>query len=282
MKRIEQHKKISAALTLALFASIVFGSTAWATVSFLKPTDAARYIEEGKISEIPQTLPEQSKSRAPEPTTMALFGGGILGMIVSLIRKTYETVKRAFDIIISITALIVLSPLFLLAGALIKLTSKGSIFFTQTRVGKDGKLFNIYKFRTMRVDAEKETGPVWAAANDTRLIPVGSFLRKSHMDEIPQFLNVLKGEMSFIGPRPERPIFVEKFKEIIPNYEKRLTIKPGITGLAQVWHKYDETVADVRKKIKYDLLYVKKICLWTDLTIFFRTFRVVLSGKGAR
>jgi lipopolysaccharide/colanic/teichoic acid biosynthesis glycosyltransferase len=170
----------------------------------------------------------------------------------------------------------------LLATVLIKLTSKGPVLYKQTRVGKDGELFEIYKFRTMKVDAEKYSGPVWAQENDPRLIPVGKFLRKTHIDEIPQFINVLKGEMSFIGPRPERPMFVDKFKTQICDYEKRLQIKPGITGLAQVFHRYDETIVDVKKKIKYDLLYIRRMCLWTDIRIVFRTFRVVLTGEGSR
>ncbi len=225
---------------------------------------------------------EKDRSRAPEPSTLALFGSGIFGMIMSFIRKTYERVKRVFDIVIALTAFVLLSPLCLLAALLIKLTSKGPILFKQTRVGKDGKLFDIYKFRTMRTDAEKETGPVWAAQNDNRLIPVGKLLRKSRIDEIPQFINVLRGEMSVIGPRPERPFFVEKLSQEIPSYNKRLAIKPGITGLAQVRHKYDETIADVKKKVRYDLVYIEKICLWMDLRIMFRTVKVVLTGQGAR
>ena len=134
----------------------------------------------------------------------------------------------------------------------------------------------------MKVDAEKETGPVWASENDKRLTPIGRFLRKSHIDELPQLINIWKGEMSLIGPRPERPIFVEKFKAEIPGYEKRLHVKPGITGLAQVWHRYDETIEDVKKKLKYDILYVKKMCLWSDFNIILRTVRVVLTGEGAR
>ena len=123
---------------------------------------------------------------------MMLFGSGILGMIVSFVRRTYHMVKRAFDIIASLLGVILLSPLFLLTAVLIKCTSRGPVLFKQTRVGKDGMLFDIYKFRTMRTDAEKETGPVWAADNDPRLIPVGRFLRKAHIDEIPQFINILK------------------------------------------------------------------------------------------
>ena len=134
----------------------------------------------------------------------------------------------------------------------------------------------------MKVDAEKYSGPVWAAKNDDRLIPGGNFLRKSKIDEIPQFINVLKGEMSIIGQRPERPFFVERLKKQIPDYEKRLNIKPGITGLAQVLHRADETIKDVRKKIKYDILYIKRMCLWTDVIILARTVRVVLTGIAAR
>src|SRR3989338_62953 len=130
--------------------------------------------------------------------------------------------------------------------------------------------------------AQKETVPVWAPKNDCRIPPLGKVLRQTRIDELPQFWNVLKGDMSIVGPRPERPVFVEKFVKEIPDYEKRLAVKPGITGLAQVWHRYDETVADVKKKIKYDILYIKKFCLWTDLGILLRTVLVVLTGSGAR
>lgn len=218
----------------------------------------------------------------PEPNTLALLGSGLLTMTIAFLRRTYSLTKRAIDIGGSVMALVIFSPILLLTALLIKLTSKGPVMFTQTRVGKDGKHFEIYKFRTMKVDAEKATGPVWAAKNDNRLIPVGGFIRKAHLDEIPQFLNVIKGDMSIIGPRPERPIFVEKLSKEIADYPKRLQVSPGITGLAQVWHHYDETVEDVRKKIKYDLLYIKKMCFWTDLTILARTVRVVITGEGAR
>ncbi|MBZ0167783.1 MAG: sugar transferase, partial [Candidatus Omnitrophica bacterium] len=121
-----------------------------------------------------------------------------------------------------------------------------------------------------------------AAQNDKRLTPVGKFLRKSHIDELPQLFNVWRGEMSIIGPRPERPVFVQEFSEVIPQYTRRLEVKPGITGLAQVWHRYDETIQDVKKKVRYDLLYIKKMCFWADVNIILRTFRVVITGEGAR
>lgn len=275
-------RKFTTLLFTGLAITLCFASFTWAnTLSFIKMSDANKKIEERMISEIPQNLPEASKTRAPEPTTLALFGGSILGMIISLARKTYTLGKRLFDIFFSLVAILILTPSAVVLSILIKITSKGPIFFTQVRVGKDGRYFTIYKFRTMHINAEKESGPVWAKANDNRLISIGKILRKSHLDEIPQFINVLKGDMSIIGPRPERPIFVEEFKKIIPDYEKRLLVKPGITGLAQVWHKYDETIEDVRKKIHYDILYIKKLCFWTDLRILFRTFKVVLTGEGA-
>ena len=277
---------------ILFFLGIVFIETnGWAMISVVHPDDqfGEANLNHPALSNIPETsfkkpstFPSGSRSHTPEPATLALFGGGILGMFISFVRRTYELAKRFFDIVFAIIGLVLSLPLLILAASLIKLTSMGPIFYHQTRVGKNGCLFNIYKLRTMCTDAEKETGPVWAAMNDSRLIPIGRFLRKAHLDEIPQFINVLKGEMSIIGPRPERPVFVEQFKNVIPDYEKRLSVKPGITGLAQVWHKYDETIADVPKKVKYDLLYIKKVCLWTDLRIFFRTIRVMITGEGAR
>jgi exopolysaccharide biosynthesis polyprenyl glycosylphosphotransferase len=223
-----------------------------------------------------------SNTIVPEPNTFALFSSGILTMLLTFFRRTYALTKRAIDITGSVIALILFSPVLILTSLLIKLTSNGPIFYTQVRVGKDGKNFNIFKFRTMKVDAEKTTGPVWAAKNDNRLIPAGKFIRKAHIDELPQFVNVILGDMSIIGPRPERPVFVEKFKQEITDYPKRLDVKPGITGLAQVWHHYDDDINDVRKKIKYDILYIKKMCFLTDIGILARTVRVVLTGAGAR
>jgi len=274
------NKKTRNLIILAVIVGVcaAFVTTAWATISFVKP-EKAPAVQGGDVSEIPAELPEQSKSRAPEPASILMFA---FGLIVSFVRKVYHIVKRVIDIIAGIVGMILLSPLFLLTAILIKITSPGPIFFSQIRAGKSGRPFKIYKFRTMRVNAEKETGPVWAAENDNRLIPCGKFLRKAHIDEIPQFLNIFKGDMSLIGPRPERPVFIEKLKDVIPDYEKRMNIKPGLTGLAQVWHRYDETIEDVKKKIKYDLLYIRKMCLWTDIRIVLRTVRVVFTGEGAR
>ncbi len=277
-------RKYRRRIILSSLLVIAFGMTsmAWAALADSPAADISKaeiHQAGQRITAIPSP---KSKSRAPEPSTFALFGSGLFGMIISFVRKTYHIAKRVLDILISCVAIILLSPLFLITAVLIKIGSRGPVIFTQTRVGQNGRLFKIYKFRTMHVNAEKNTGPVWAREDDPRLIPCGKFLRKAHIDEIPQFFNVLHGEMSVIGPRPERPEFVEQFKAEIPDYEKRLAVKPGITGMAQVWHKYDETIRDVRNKIKYDILYIKKICLWTDLLILFRTFRVVLTGEGAR
>jgi len=278
--KYQRQQKFIASLAI-LIISLFVVTTAWATLSIVD--DAAKVVTpEMTMQEHAMVHPVAGKARAPEPSTIALFGTGIFSMIVSFVRRTYAITKRILDIVLSLLAIVVLSPLFIFAAIIIKLTSKGPIFYSQERVGRDGRLFKMYKFRTMRADAEKGTGAVWAQKNDPRLIPVGGFLRKAHIDEIPQFVNVLRGEMSVVGPRPERPVFVEKLKQQIPDYEKRLAVKPGITGLAQVWHRYDETIADVRKKIKYDLLYIKKVCLWTDITILLRTFRVVFTGEGAR
>jgi len=273
-----------------IFSCVLFVSTTWANLMFVDtPEDVTVGVEIQEKSDNEATIRDalsdeldKNKSRAPEPTTLTLFGTGIFGIITGFIRRTYAAAKRIFDIVGAVLIMIISAPLAVFSAILVKLTSKGAIFYTQTRVGKNGDHFKIYKFRTMRVNAEKETGPVWAADNDSRLIPVGKFLRKTRLDELPQIINVLSGDMSLIGPRPERPKFVEEFKKVIPDYEKRLKVKPGITGLAQVWHTYDETINDVKKKIKYDLLYIKKMCLWTDLRIALRTVRVVLTGEGAR
>jgi exopolysaccharide biosynthesis polyprenyl glycosylphosphotransferase len=220
-------------------------------------------------------------TRAPEPSSLFLFGSGLLGMVITFIRGSYKAAKRTMDIVIASMALMILTPLCLMVAFLIKISSKGPVHYSQVRSGKEGKPFNIYKFRTMKVDAEKDSGPVWAKLKDDRITPIGRFLRKSRMDEIPQFINVLQGDMSVIGPRPERPEFIDRLKGQISDYPKRLSVKPGITGLAQVHHRYDQSIADVRKKVKYDILYIKKMCFGTDLIIVGRTLGVVLTGFGA-
>lgn len=222
------------------------------------------------------------RAHAPEPGSMLLVLSGLFGIIVRFAQRSFERFKRYTDLLLSVLGLTIASPILLLSAIMIKTTSKGPVIYKQERVGKGGAIFNIYKLRTMCVDAEKETGAVWAKKNDTRITPIGRILRKCHIDEIPQFFNVIKGQMSIVGPRPERPEMVRDLKILILDYEKRLQVKPGITGLAQVKHKYDETIADVKKKIKYDLLYIKKMCWLVEIRILAQTFVVALTGKGAR
>ncbi len=199
----------------------------------------------------------------------------------SLARRSFLDIKSSIDFVFALAIFIVTLPILAVCTLLVKLSSPGPVFFKQTRVGKDGKLFEIVKLRTMKANAEAETGPVWARDRDPRVTLVGRFLRKSHLDELPQVLNVLRGEMSLVGPRPERPIFVSEFNTSIRQYYRRLAVKPGITGLAQVRYKYDETMVDVRKKLAYDLLYIRRMCWYLDLTIIFLTIGKVLD-KGAK
>jgi exopolysaccharide biosynthesis polyprenyl glycosylphosphotransferase len=189
-------------------------------------------------------------------------------------------VKRMLDMAISIVGVVFTAPLMALIAVAVKMDSKGPVFYKQTRVGRAGKFFQIYKFRTMRQDAEVASGPVWAKENDPRITRLGQFLRTTHLDELPQFFNVLRGEMSLVGPRPERPYFVDEFRKTIPNYDKRLYAKPGVTGLAQVKRRYDESLADVKKKLRYDVLYVEKMCPLMDVKLMFMTLGTMIFRTG--
>lgn len=192
------------------------------------------------------------------------------------------TLKRVLDIVAAAVGLVLSIPICLLAALAIKLTGKGPLFFTQERVGQDGIVFKLVKFRTMCVDAEKESGPVWAQKHDRRVTPVGRVLRLTRIDEIPQFLNILAGQMSFVGPRPERPHFVEQLTHQIAFYPLRHTVKPGLTGWAQVCHPYGASIEDAMEKLRFDLYYIKNVSLLFDLNIILRTIGVILGGKGAR
>lgn len=218
----------------------------------------------------------------PEPNTIALVSTGFIGFMTQFARSHFREFKRIFDNIIAGIGVVFAAPVILFTAIIIKIVSPGPVFYKQERVGWGGKIFYIYKLRTMRVDAEKLTGPTWAKEDDPRLIKFGKIIRKTHIDELPQLYNVLKGDMSIVGPRPERPVFVEKLSREVVDYQKRLKVRPGITGLAQVWHRYDETIADVRKKVKYDLLYIREMCLMVDIRILLRTVIVAALGRGAR
>ncbi|MDY0079265.1 MAG: undecaprenyl-phosphate glucose phosphotransferase [Ignavibacteriales bacterium] len=212
--------------------------------------------------------------------TMQLYGLPLIDINPQLMPEWEKKIKRLLDIIIAFIAIIFSLPLIILVGIAIKIDSNGPVFYRQERTGKDGKTFKIFKFRSMVVDAEKNTGPIWSKKDDPRVTRVGKIVRKVRIDEIPQMINVLKGDMSLVGPRPERPFFVEKLAKEIPYYKRRLKVKPGVTGWAQIKHKYDESVEDVREKLKYDLFYIENMSLRMDFKILFRTVFVVFFGKG--
>lgn len=191
-------------------------------------------------------------------------------------------VRRAVSIVISLIGLILALPLFPLIMLTIRLDSKGPVFYTQTRVGKAGRVFKVVKFRTMGQDAEAASGPKWAGDNDPRITRVGKFLRSSRLDEIPQLWCVLKGDMAFVGPRPERPEFIEWLSKEIPYYGVRHMVRPGLTGWAQVKYKYGSTVEDSREKLQYDLFYIKNASIGLDLLIMFLTVKTVLLRRGAQ
>jgi len=186
--------------------------------------------------------------------------------------------KRVFDVVVSSFLIIVLSPIMLVLFVLVPLTSKGPAIFKQERMGRNGKEYLIYKFRSMVHDAEKKTGPTLATDNDPRITPLGRFIRATRLDEIPQLFNVLKGDMSLVGPRPERAFFIEQFCESIPDYTYRMSVKPGITGLAQVMAKYSTTVED---KLRFDLMYVRNYSLALDIKILLQTLRVVFQWEAS-
>jgi lipopolysaccharide/colanic/teichoic acid biosynthesis glycosyltransferase len=216
----------------------------------------------------------------PEPATITLLGTGFMAMGVRYLRTKYRAMKPKFDHTVGLVLLILFAPVIGLAALLVKLTSRGPAFYKQERVGEHGRTFNIIKLRTMRWDAETKSGPVWAEAKDSRVILVGGFLRRTHLDELPQLVNVVRGEMSLVGPRPERPYFVQQLRERVPGYDQRLAVKPGITGLAQVRAGYDHALRDVRRKVKLDTMYVQRMCWWVDFIIIIRTMgKFVNSGE---
>jgi len=192
------------------------------------------------------------------------------------------SLRRIVSAIAAAVLLVLLVPGFLVVAGLIKLDSPGPVIYSQVRVGQHGKRIRIYKFRSMRNDAEKNGDAVWAVENDPRITRVGHFLRKTRIDELPQLFNVLIGELDFVGPRPERPEFVQQLQSLIPYYALRHTVKPGITGWAQVMFHYGSTFDDSKEKLQYDLFYIKNMSLKLDLLILFHTVKIVLLGRGAR
>lgn len=212
--------------------------------------------------------------------TEHMYGLPLIEVLPEPMPAWEQSTKRLMDVLVSLVVLVVGLPVWLLIGAIIRLTSSGPAIYRQQRVGRHGRVFTMYKFRTMLNDAERVTGPVWAVDNDPRYTPIGRWLRKTRLDEVPQFWNVFRGEMSLVGPRPERPYFVERLARDIPLYNRRHRVKPGITGWAQVKWKYDQNLDDVRQKVKYDLFYIENMNLRMDFKIIFRTIRTTVLGKG--
>jgi exopolysaccharide biosynthesis polyprenyl glycosylphosphotransferase len=190
--------------------------------------------------------------------------------------------KRVIDMAVSAVGLLLSAPITLLTAVAIKVDSPGPILYRQERVGQNDELFTIYKFRSMCESAEANGGPVWATEDDYRVTRVGKIIRKLRIDEIPQMINVLNGQMSLVGPRPERPFFVQTLNKKIPYYSLRHSIKPGITGWAQICYSYGDSEQDAIEKLQYDLYYVKNMSALFDLQIIFESLKVVLLGKGAR
>ncbi len=198
--------------------------------------------------------------------------------------RLFRNTRRFFELGAALLAVLIALPVLLIACLFIWMETGRPIFFRQERVGEKGKNFTLFKLRTMHKDAEKGTGAVWAQANgdDPRITKVGGFLRKNRIDELPQLFNVLRGEMSFVGPRPERPQFVDQLREVIPFYDERHAVKPGITGWAQVRYGYGSTVEEAETKLQYDLYYIKNMSVWLDIMIVMDTAKVVILGRGAR
>lgn len=230
----------------------------------IKVTDAATFFER-------ETCQIRVDSLQP---SWLVFGGGFDQSFIRIF------MKRSFDLVCSAIILTITFPIMLVTALLIYLEDRAPVFYQQERVGKEGKTFNVLKFRSMRNDAEKGGTPQWAAKNDPRVTTVGSFIRKTRIDELPQILNVFKGEMSFVGPRPERPYFVEQLVEVVPYYNVRHSIKPGITGWAQVRYGYGSSAEDALQKLQYDLYYVKNNSLFLDILILIDTLKVVLFRSG--
>lgn len=207
----------------------------------------------------------------PEPITMIGVGVGLFGLMTQLARRYFFLAKEVVDIVLGFLAFVLSLPVLAMCATIVKLSSKGPAFFTQSRVGQGGKLFKMYKLRTMYTNAESATGAVWAEDKDPRVVPACRWMRRSHMDELPQLINVIRGDMSLVGPRPERPEIIEKLESVYPDIRKRLAVRPGITGLAQVRNGYDTSVDAFRGKLRADLEYIERRNWSTELLIMAAT-----------
>jgi exopolysaccharide biosynthesis polyprenyl glycosylphosphotransferase len=250
----------------------------------LEPENRDRLIDVLDKIDIPdisvKILPDFYQMISGLNQTNQIFGLPLIEVMPDPMPSWEKFFKRVMDVVLSLVLLIITLPISIVVFILIRMTSQGPAVYRQKRVGKYNRQFTMYKFRTMYQNAETGTGPVWAKGDDPRITPLGYWLRKLRFDEIPQLLNVLRGDMSLVGPRPERPFFVEQFLNQIPLYHRRLRVRPGITGWAQVKWKYDESFDDVVEKTKYDLFYVENMSLRMDLKILINTIFTMISGKG--
>jgi len=276
------------------------GLPVWAGINQLKPVIQRHKVEEvilslghlsqkrvmhiiGLCEELPVHIkiePDLYDIVMGQARTQQIYGFPLIEINPQLMPMWELRMKRVLDVLFSLVFLTVTLPLFVLSAIAIKLTSRGPVFFKQKRVGRNGTIFKVYKFRTMVRDAEKMTGPVWAGKKDPRITAVGRIMRKLRLDEFPQFINVLNGDMSLVGPRPERPYFVDRLKRQYPYYLRRLKVKPGITGWAQVKGEYDTTIENVKEKLEYDLYYIENMSLRMDFRILLYTISVMLRFKG--
>ena len=218
----------------------------------------------------------------PEPTTLLGISGAVLTVGIHLARRFFDTAKEVADIVLGFIALVLSLPVLAACALLIKLSSRGPVFYKQDRVGKDGKVFTLYKLRTMHVDAEAETGAIWAEDNDPRVVRTCRWMRRCHIDELPQLINVIKGQMSLVGPRPERPEIVAKLEEACPEFSKRHMVRPGITGLAQLRNGYEASVEGARRKLEADLEYIEKRKWSTEFRILAGTMTRFVKDDSSR